>query len=116
MQFGFPSALQRDRRPSIADDYDPEAATFGRWEDATTIDIEGFIDSTSSSLLRDAVRGQVITDKSLFCTDPNVDVAIGDRIRDGATTYYVRERPAADRNPFTGWQPIIEIPLSNVAG
>ena len=76
----------------------------------------------------DATRSQILTEKSLYLTDPAADVQPGDRIRrggtldentgiwSGGTVLYVNARPEADTSPFTGWQPVVEIPLDMSEG
>lgn len=114
----FPDGQQvfRDRRKLIPDPYNPDSTTPGDWDDPDTIDLEGFVASSSSSSMSDATRNQVLTSKSLYLTDPSADVLVGDRIRWGNSKMYVEALPSADVNPFTGWQPVVEIPLSGVAG
>ena len=86
------------------------------WANATDIDIEGaWVASSSSTAPSDATRQQVITSKSLYCP-PESDVVVGDRIVAGPDTYRVAEKPSADVNPFTGWQPVMECPLTLVEG
>lgn len=117
MQFPHGQTVQRDRRPLIPDRYNPDGVVPGSWDDATTVPLEGaFVASSSSIATTDATRTQTITDKSLYLTDPAADVLPGDRVRVGASTYLVETRPEADVNPFTGWQPITEIPLTEVTG
>jgi len=74
-----------------------------------------FVASASSVQNRDANRTQLLTAKSLYC-DPADDVQPLDRIRADGVTYTVTAVPAADTNPFTGWQPVQEIPLEEVRG
>jgi hypothetical protein len=63
-----------------------------------------------------------LTDRSLFCADPAVDVKPRDRIRVGGTEegggveYFVNVRPGASPNPFTGSELGIEIPLDGTEG
>lgn len=117
MFFPHGETVHRDRRKPVPDPYNPDQLVPGPWDDVNTIDIPGaFVASSSSSAVGDATRSQVLSTKSLYCTDPDVDVKIGDRIRAGAATYYVNELPEADTNPFTGWQPVKEIPLDNTLG
>jgi hypothetical protein len=106
----------RDRRKQIVDPYNPTSSIPGPWEDPDTINLEGFVASSSSSSLTDATRTQILTAKSLYLSDPAADVIAGDRIRAGTATYAVDAIPAADINPFTGWQPALEIPLLGVSG
>ena len=84
--------------------------------DAETITIPGaFVASSSSSSLKNATRGEVLTAKSLYCA-PDADVQVGDRIRADGVEYYINVLPSADKNPFTGWRPASEIPLDNSLG
>jgi len=86
------------------------------WANATDIPIEGaWVASSSSTATADATRQQVITSKSLYCS-PGSDVVVGDRIVAGPDTYQVTEKPSADVNPFTGWQPVMECALTLVEG
>lgn len=118
MEFGAGETVIRERRQPVADPYDPTAQVPGTWEDPlATLTIENvFVASSSSTAPVDATRSQILTDKSLYCTDPDVDVRSGDRIRRGVEVFYVNVRPAADTNPFTGWQPVVEIPLDMTEG
>jgi hypothetical protein len=122
MTFAYGEDVFRDRRRPIADPYNPDSTTVGAWTDDSstfdTITLEGvYIDSTSANALPDAMRTEQQITKSLYSQDRTVDVKTGDRIRtvDG-DTFYVNVRPAKDVNPFTGWAPGIEIPLSGVQG
>lgn len=118
MEFPFGETVVRERRRPVIDPYDPGTSVPGSWDDPLDVlTIEGaFVASSSSTAVTDATREQILTDKSLYCTDPNVDVRAGDRIRRGADVFYVNSRPEADRNPFTGWQPVVEIPLDMSEG
>lgn len=118
MELSFGETVVRERRMPVIDPYDPDALVPGSWGDPLdTLSLEqAFIASSSSVAPADATRRQVLTEKSLYCTDANVDVQVGDRVRRGNETYYVNARPAADTNPFTGWQPIVEIPLDMTEG
>lgn len=118
MQFAFGESVVRERRKPVTDPYDPGATVPGSWGDpldTLTLD-DVFVASSSSVAPVDATRSQVLTDKSLYCSDPEVDVRVGDRIRRGAEVFYVNARPEADQNPFTGWQPVVEIPLDMSEG
>lgn len=83
MEFPFGEQIVRERRPSVIDPYNPGTQVPGLWEGPLdTLAIEdAFIASSSSVAPVDATRRQVLTEKSLYCTDPNVDVRVGDRIR-----------------------------------
>lgn len=117
MEFLFGQDVLRDRSPLIEDPYNPgKQIPSGDWDNATTITLEqAFVASSSSKPVASATRTQVLTEKSLFC-QPDADVRVGDRIRAGGVDYFVHAKPAADVNPFTGWQPIVEIPLEDVEG
>lgn len=116
MSFAFGQNVLRDRRPLIPDPYNAARLVWGDWADAETVTIEGaWVASSSSSLSQTATRVQILTEKSLFCR-PDADVQPGDRIRAGGTTYYVTVKPSADTNPFTGWSPVLEVPLEDREG
>lgn len=118
MEFPFGEQVVRERRMPIIDPYDPGAAVPGSWGDPLDVLVlEGaFVASSSSTAPLDATRSQILTEKSLYLTDPHADVLAGDRIRRGAEVLYVNVRPTADTNPFTGWQPVVEIPLDMSEG
>lgn len=117
MQFEHGQTVHRDRRKSIPDPYNPANPKPGPWSDADTIDLaDAFVASSSSNASSDAIRSQVLSTKSLYVTDPYVDVQVGDRIRVGSSIFYVNEIPESDVNPFTGWQPVKEIPLDHTLG
>lgn len=118
MEFPFGEFVVRERRQPVTDPYDPGAQVPGSWEGTLdTLELDGaFVASSSSTAQVDATRSQVLTDKSLYCTDPAVDVQVGDRIRRGVDVFYVNARPSADTNPFTSWQPVAEIPLDLTEG
>lgn len=114
--FPHGETVYRDRAPQVPDPYNPEGATAGEFGDGVTITLHGaFVASSSSSSVTDATRGQVLNAKSLFCS-PKADVQIGDRIRTASGIWYVNELPTADVNPFTGWQPVREVPLDGSLG
>jgi hypothetical protein len=86
------------------------------WNNPDEIDIDGaFIAQSSTSTAITATRAQQLESKSLYC-DPDSDVRTGDRIRDAGALYTIDGIPAADTNPFTGWQPVQEIPLTRYVG
>ncbi|MGV8852831.1 MAG: hypothetical protein ACOH1M_09740 [Rhodoglobus sp.] len=116
MDLPFAVPVLRERRKRIVDPYNPGKTIAGPWADPDTIPLKGFVASSSSSALKDATRNQVLTAKSLFLSDPTADVLVGDRIRVGTEKYEVEAIPAADINPFTGWQPAVEIPLTGATG
>jgi hypothetical protein len=89
------------------------------WTNPDVLEIpRAFIAQTSTSLLGGVDRQQAAESKSLFC-EGTVDVQKGDRIRDGLDgPLYTIDGipPAADTNPFTGWTPPREIPLTRYVG
>jgi hypothetical protein len=118
MSYPSGTTVIRERRAPKPDPYNPDRTVPGSWEDElSTVELEGaFVASSSSIAPADATRSQIITAKSLYCTDADADVLPGDRIRSGTHLYAVKVRPEADRNPFTGWQPVVEIPLEEAEG
>jgi hypothetical protein len=127
VEFPFGQTVFRDRKPLITDPYNPSRQIRGPFDVSLTISLPGaFVASPSNQIppLPDATRSQLLTRKSLYLTNPDADVIKGDRIRVGGThsdmesgdPYFVDERPAADVNPFTGWQPAVEIPLKLTEG
>lgn len=118
MDFPFGRKVFRDRRQQVPDPYNEGGTTEGSWDAVLdTIEIkQAFIASSSATLVPNPTRSQLVTGKSLYSTDPDVDVQPRDRIRDGATVYFVQVKPEADTNPFTNWRPAVEIPLQNVEG
>lgn len=118
MEFPFGESPQRDRRQPKPNPYNPARPIPGSWDDELdTIPLPGaFVASSTSQAVPDATREELRTSKSLYLTDTTADLKAGDRIRRGAETYYVRERPEGDMNPWTGWKPVVEIPLSMTEG
>ncbi|MFF8187731.1 hypothetical protein ACF044_10785 [Microbacterium sp. NPDC016588] len=114
--FAHGGTVLRDRRPDVANPYNPDRPTPGAWEDADTIKIDdAWVASSSSTTTETATRAQILTEKSLFCP-PDADVRPGDRIRVDGATYYVKVKPSGDTNPFTGWRPVLEVPLEDREG
>lgn len=114
MDFAHGADVVRQRRRRVPDPYNPDRTTTAPWEDdPDTLPIaDAFVSTSSSSAGFDAARGLVVTTRSLYCSDPTVDVQRGDRIVHPGGIGYVRTIPAADVNPFTGWQPVKEIVLA----
>lgn len=120
MTFAHGRTVYRLRAGMIADPYDTSAQIPGDWNAPEVLPIPGaFVQQTSTSMLANASREQALEAKSLFCSG-EFDVAKGDRIRDGgegAPIYTIDGiPPAADSNPFTGWTPPREIPLTRYVG
>lgn len=119
MLFPHGHTVYRLRAQDAPDPYNPGDTIAGDWDDPDTLPIAGaFVAQSSTSLSGDAARTQALESKSLYC-EANADVQLGDRIRDGengAPIYPVDGIPAADMNPFTGWQPVREVPLRRAVG
>jgi hypothetical protein len=117
MEFPYGVTVTRERRKLIPDPYNPDQQIPGDWSDPDLLEIDDAAVLSSSTVgTNDATRTQTLTAKSLYLTDPTADVLNGDRVRVGDDIWYVNARPAADTNPWTGWQPAVEIPLDLTEG
>ena len=117
MDFPHGVTVIRDRRPQIPNPYNPASTVPGSWDDAESITIErAALMATSTSAVSDGVRSSTASGFSLYCSDPNADVQVGDRIRAAGMTLYVNALPSSPMNPFTGWQPVREVPLDHTLG
>ncbi len=119
MEFPYGQTVVRLRAKGVVNEYSRKIVA-GDWTDPDELPIEGaFVAQTSTTLLRTETRDQAAESKSLFC-DGGADVRKGDRIRvggPGGPTYTIDGiPPAADSNPFTGWTPPREIPLTRYVG
>lgn len=119
MEFAYGQTVVRLRAKGVVNEYSRKIVA-GDWTDPDQLPIEGaFVAQTSTTLLRTETRDQAAESKSLFCPG-DADVRKGDRIRvggPGGPTYTVDGiPPAADSNPFTGWTPPREIPLTRYVG
>lgn len=112
--FGRP--LKRLRAPLVEDPYNP-ARTVQDWDgEVDELAFSGFIATASSVMTPDGAREQAVTAVTLTVADPTVDIRRGDRIKDGSHVYTVDVVPSVDANPFTGWQPTLEVGLQEVEG
>lgn len=119
MTFPAGKTVYRLRARPVLDPYSNKPIS-ADWDDPLVLEIPGaFIAQTSSSMTAGASREQATESKSLFC-DGAFDIQKGDRIRDGAegSPVYTIDGipPAADSNPWTGWTPPREIPLTRSQG
>lgn len=119
MSWPFPQGqtVFRDRRTLVTDPYNPAVQVPGSWDDVDTITIfDAYLSSNGSSPIPGPTRQQVLTSRTLYC-GPGHDVLVGDRIRTEAGEIFdVQALPSADRNPWTGWQPVKEVTLVEVSG
>lgn len=101
--------------------WDPYAEKWveGDWTTPDTLELPGaYVAQSSTSAVGNATRSQALEAKSLYC-DPDADVIEGDRIRlggPGGPIFPLDGIPAADKNPWTGWRPVREIPLARATG
>lgn len=110
------TVVQRLRRPSVPDPYNPSNQTTGSWDEATSSDVQGaYLDFASTVLIADATRMQRVVTVTLCC-DPDADVRAGDRIVAAGVTYTVKAIPIVPSTPFTGWRPWMQAPLEEVTG
>lgn len=113
---GFGRSLKRLRAPLVEDPYNP-ARTVSDWDgEVDELAFNGFISTSSSVMSPDGAREQAVTAVTLTVADPTVDIRRGDRIKDGGNVYMVDVIPSVDANPFTGWQPTLEVGLQEVEG
>jgi hypothetical protein len=116
MGYAHGETVTRLRKQLVTDPY-TNKPTAGDWSNPDELPLEGaFVASSSSTSLRNATRTQILTSKSLYLRKADADVREGDRIRAGSHTYSVVAVPAADKNPFTGRRPAVEIPLEEAQG
>lgn len=127
MEFTSGQTVFRDRRALIPDPYNPgRQIRGGDWDPELSIEIPvAFLGPTSKSALAAPTRAQIETRESLYSTNPAVDVIAKDRIRLGGTLEdldsgevkgYAEAPGSAPINPFTGWQPVVEILLTLTEG
>lgn len=118
MEFPHGEPVTRERRRPVVDPYDPTSSVPGSWDDQLDMLVleRCFVDTGSSTSTNDATRSPVSTSATLYSTTPDIDVKVGDRIRRGSDVFYVRERSEADTSPFTGFRPVIGIPLAMEEG
>jgi len=119
MEFEHGVTVYRLRRKPVWDRYSNSDIP-GDWDDADELALpDAFIAQSSTAIVTSIARTQALEEKSLYLTDPDADVQVGDRIRpgaDGPAPFQVDGVPAADTNPFSGWQPVREIPLRAITG
>lgn len=118
----FDGSVVRWRRQMVPDPYNPKLSRpADTWDGAEKVVLDGAaVLGSSSYALRAEERVQAIESKSLFLDDPFADVRRLDGISmtfDVAEPEFIVEAvPHADKSPFTGWQPVREVPLKGVDG
>lgn len=110
--------FQRLRAHRIPDPDNP-AQTVRDWTDPDAIELSGALASSTSTRIPDTLEDQTTSTAYLTVADPTADVTVGDRIRpvpDDGRLWEVTGMPSRDVNAFTGWQPTLEIPLTEWRG
>ena len=118
MRFPHGITIVRERRPRVEDPYTPGKTRWGSWADAEALTIEQVFVSFSGSFqnTQDPDRNPVTFAAMLYCF-PGDDITTGDRvIMPDSAIYYVAGLPQSEKNPFTGWQPYLSVPLSGQEG
>lgn len=112
----FGETVVRLRRRLVMDPYSGEL-TRSDWTNPDELEIEGAAVAPSSSTEQSPSfnRQVVITTMSVYGPH-GMDVQEEDRIRTRADLWDVTGERADWRNPLTGWQPGIELPLQKVKG
>lgn len=107
--------LRASRKP---DPYNP-AQTTEDWKHPAELEVHGALASSTSTRTPDVLDVQTTSTAVLTVADPNADIRIGDRIRpepaDGRM-WEVSGFPSRDVNAFTGWQPTLEVQLTEWRG
>ncbi|NMW88054.1 hypothetical protein [Mobiluncus curtisii] len=116
IRFDMPQRFERLRAKFETDPYDPDSPGVPDWSSPDVLEFEGFLTESTSTILPDSVREQVSTSGVLTVTDPSLDIRVGDRVRQGGKIWQITGRPAKDKNPFTGWQPTLEITIQQLEG
>lgn len=117
---GLPAATRfvRLRASRKADPYNP-AQTTEDWKHPVELEVHGALASSTSTRTPDVLDVQTTSTAVLTVADPNADTRLGDRIRpepaDGRM-WEVSGFPSRDVNAFTGWQPTLEVQLTEWKG
>lgn len=114
MPYGEP--LVRLRRRMAPDPYSGES-TRSDWSAPDSLDLEGAAIAPSSSTERASTfnRQTVITSMSIY-GPAGMDVLPGDRIKARTKLWEVTGEKADWRNPLTGWEPGVELPVERMTG
>lgn len=118
MPMAFPTRFIRLRASHASNPYNPSQLVLD-WQHVSELEFAGMLASSSSTENRDGNDVVVSSSATLTVSDPDLDISVHDRIRadpDDGRLYEVVGFPARDVNPFTGWQPTLEINLVEVRG
>ncbi|GAA6124220.1 hypothetical protein BPY_23280 [Bifidobacterium psychraerophilum] len=113
------TTFTRLRAQTASDSYNPADEVADWTKPPDDLDIEGSLSSSSSQRTPDGSREQTTSTAYLTIADPDADVRLGDRIRtnpDDGRLWEVSGFPSNDINPFTGWQPTLEVSLTEWKG
>lgn len=113
MTFGV--KMRRQRAAQVKDSYNA-MRTVPDWSTVDELDFYGFIASQSSAMTPDGAREENTATSILTVEDPGVDIRRGDRIVSDGRTFSVDGVPETDANPFTGWQPTMQVRIQEVTG
>ena len=115
MKFHHGQSVERLRAKLSLDPYSKKLSK-ADWTNPDVVTIAGaFVAQSSTTSQADASRTSGDESMSLYCA-PDSDVRQFDRIRTSRGVYQIDGIPAADVNPFTGWQPVMETRLSRTVG
>ena len=120
MDFPYGTTVYRLRPKMVPDPYNPGSLVPGSWDDPDELEIpEAVVLQASTALTVSESREEAAESKSLHCPG-SFDIRKGDRIRvgpEGGPTYTIDGiPPEEDTNPWTGWSPPREIPLTRYEG
>ena len=89
------------------------------WDNPDIIELRGALATSTSTRIPDALNAETTSTAVLTIDNPKADVRIGDRITpspcDGRI-WEVTGFPSNDVNAFSGWQPTLEIQLTEWKG
>lgn len=112
------TSFMRLRAAERASDYNP-VRTSRDWDHPILLPITGVLSSSSSRRTPNGLREQTTSNATLTIDDPDADIKLGDRIRpdpDDGRCWEITGFPSSDVNAFTGWQPTLEIQLTEYKG
>lgn len=108
----------RLRARRVPDPYNPSQDALD-WANPDTLTLHGALSSSTSTRTPNVLDVQTTSTAYLTIDDPTADVRILDRIRtvpDDGRLWEVSGFPARDANGFTGWQPTLEVQLTEWRG